>query len=619
MKICAERQKLLDCNGHAIVVGGPGSGKTTIALKKALVRIEKGLEPGQSVLFLSFSRAAVARIVQASRLQLSRENRALLNVQTFHSFFWDLLKTHAYLLGSPRRIRILMPQDERVRSGGIKIDKEPNEWAMWLREREKLFISEGLIAFDLFAPAASSLLTQCPLILSLVTERFPLVILDEAQDTGPDAWRCIELISASTQVICLADLEQQIFDHLPGIGPERIEAIKAALKPVEVDLGSENMRSPGSEIAEFGRDILAGRARSGGYRGVSTLRFNRSEDLGATLRRALGCLKRQIRNETKDWPKTIAILVPSGSEATKVSASLNSGDKPVPHKLMFDEDEARLAARFAAYLLEPREGMDEATQVSEALMLLCDLKKAAGSNSTVTQLLSWAEKCKAGTISGTGLVKALRNVLATLKTSTFTGDPAKDWVLVKKMLRSSGEAMLITVAQHLEYLVAFNRGKRISANLSSAWEATASYVRAREALDAALTQDLILDGLDDPDGIQVMTVHKAKGKQFDGVIVLRRETHNGQKLVSNVIWRGDTPPYRRSRKILMVAVTRAKAHTMMVQQVWPPCPIMDAYNLESAYDMSPRDSRIEEGASENLRSPNYRSSDSLNHQPDRPR
>jgi len=586
MKICAERQKLLDCDGHAMVMGGPGSGKTTIALKKALVRIEKGLEPGQSVLFLSFSRVAVARILQASRLQLSRDNRSLLNVQTFHSFFWELLKTHSYLLGSPRRIRILMPQDERVRNGGIKIDKEPKKWAEWLKDRENLYLSEGLIAFDLFAPKAASLLTQSALVRTLISERFPLVVVDEAQDTGPDAWRCIETLASSTQVICLADLEQQIFDHLPGIGPERIEAIKTALTPIEVNLGSENLRSPGSEIAEFGRDILAGRARRGGYKGVSTLSFNRLTDLGLTLRKALGCLKRQVRNETKKWPKTIAILVPSGSEATKVSASLNSGTKPVAHKLMFDEDEARLAARFAAYLLEPRESMDETTQVGEALMLLCDLKKAAGSNSAVKQLLGWAAKCKTGSISSAAQVRALRAVLTTLKTSSFTGDPAKDWTFVKKALRASGEPMLISVAQHLDYLVAFNRGKRISANLGFAWETTETYMHAREALDAALTQDLILDGLDDPDGIQVMTVHKAKSKQFDGVIVLRRETHNGQALVSNFVWRGDVPPYRRSRKILMVAVTRAKVHTMMVQQIWPSCPIMDVYTLGSAYDKS---------------------------------
>jgi DNA helicase-2/ATP-dependent DNA helicase PcrA len=583
MKICAERQKLLDCEGHALVTGGPGSGKTTIALKKAHVRIEAGLRPGQSVLFLSFSRAAVARIGQASRMQLPREGRALLNVQTFHSFFWEILKTHAYLLGAPRTIRILMPQDERVRSGGIKRDKEPQKWAAWLQERETLFTTEGLIAFDLFAPKAEKLLAESSLIRGLIAEQFPLVIVDEAQDTGPDAWRCIEMLAPSTQVICLADLEQQIFDHLPGIGPERIEAIKAALTPTEINLGSENLRSPGSQIAEFGQDILACRVREGGYKGVSSLSFNPNADLGVTLRRALGCLKRAIRSETQSWPKTIAILVPYGSEAAKVSVSLNSGTKPVPHKLMFDEDEARLAARFAAFLLEPREAYNEASQVGEALMLLCDLKKATGANTAANQLLGWIAKCKAGKISSAGQVTAIRSVLATLKTAAFTGDPAKDWTFVKKTLRASGEPMLIAVAQHLDYLVAFNRGKRISAGLSATWEMTETYARAREALDAALAQDLILEGIDDPDGIQVMTIHKAKSKQFDGVLVVRRQTRNGQKLVSNFIWRDDVPPYRRSRKILMVAVTRAKTHTMMVQQVWPDCPIMSPHQLRSAY------------------------------------
>jgi DNA helicase-2/ATP-dependent DNA helicase PcrA len=342
------------------------------------------------------------------------------------------------------------------------------------------------------------------------------------------------------------------------------------------------MRSPGSQIAEFGQDIIACRVRQGGYKGVSSLSFNPGIDLGITLRRALGCLQQEVRKETKAWAKTIAILVPSASEAAKVSASLNAG-KPVAHKLMFDEDEARLAARFAAYLLEPREDMAEENQVAEALSLLCDLKKAAGSTTAASQLLGWAAKCKAGKSSNAGLVKALRVLLGILKTKAFSGDPARDWTFVKKTLRASGEAMFTGVAQHLDYLVAFNRGKRISANLSVSWETTGSYLRAREALDTALTQDLILDGVDDPDGIQVMTVHKAKGKQFDGVIVLRRQTHNGKQLVSNLIWRDDPAPYRRSRRILMVAVTRARVHTMMVQQVWPSCPIMDAFSLRSAY------------------------------------
>jgi DNA helicase-2/ATP-dependent DNA helicase PcrA len=76
------------------------------------------------------------------------------------------------------------------------------------------------------------------------------------RDTGPDAWYCIEHLASLTQILCLADLEQQIFDHLPGIGPERLAAISLALAPLQIDLGSENLRSPGSEIAIFGKDIL---------------------------------------------------------------------------------------------------------------------------------------------------------------------------------------------------------------------------------------------------------------------------------------------------------------------------------------------------------------------------
>ena len=45
--LCEQRNRILDEDGHMLVVGGPGSGKTTIALLKARRRVLERLNTGQ--------------------------------------------------------------------------------------------------------------------------------------------------------------------------------------------------------------------------------------------------------------------------------------------------------------------------------------------------------------------------------------------------------------------------------------------------------------------------------------------------------------------------------------------------------------------------------------------
>lgn len=582
LEVCPLRQSLLNCSGHALVIGGPGSGKTTIALKKAIARITSGMEEWQSVLFLSFSRAAVARVGEAMRQQVPKEQRSMLSMQTFHSFFWSLISAHGYLLGAPKKIRILLPSDEKVYYGSIK-KKDRNEknpaWVSWLDERRRLFLEEGSIAFDLFPGNALELIEKSDHIRHLVSKKYPLIIVDEAQDTGPEAWKCIELLSGNSQIICLADMEQQIFDHLPGVGPERICSIKSSLNPLEVDLGAQNHRSSGTEIAEFGQDILLGNVRGASYAGVSSLSYNpKIRSQNSVLRMSLGVLHRAIRKSTGSYAKRIAILTHSGASAAKISAALNSEENPVRHSLAFDEAEAILNARFAAFLLEPKLDSSRLDDLASALELLASAKRAAG-RAAATKWLEWAVKVKSGKVSKAAFVQNVLGLIDSIRSYSLVGDPAKDWNFVKRELRKTKNKDLIEVARNLDYLVAFNRGRRISAGLGAVWARDGQYTAAREVLDTALAQDQILNGIDDPPGIQVMTIHKSKGKQFDGVIVVREGRHNGQTFESSFVWWGDTQPYQRSRKILRVAVTRAKNHTLILEPLFPGCPIVGAHRL----------------------------------------
>lgn len=586
--ICEKRQQILDETGHVLVLGGPGSGKTTIALKKAVRLIDQGLQPGQSILFLSFSRAAVARIGEASKAEVEKAKRHQLSIQTFHSFCWELLRSHGYLVGCPkRRLELLLPHDEKALSGGLKPPQKGQspsvEWSAWQNERLRLFNEEGKITFDQFAPKTAELLERCPLILEQVADRYPVIVVDEAQDTGSDAWHCIEILSAHSQVICLGDLDQQIFDHLEGVGPERIQHIQGVLQPLQVDLGGDNNRSPGTEIAIFANDILGGAVRGAPYAGISRQIYHPQGDAERRLRIALGQVYRSVRKETGAWPESIAILAPGGTAVARVSAALNGGTKPVRHKVLFDEAAALLSARLAAFLLEPKKEENLRSDTAKCLELLSAVRRTAGSRTAIqdaARYLKWGQEILQGKAAKAQLPLSIEALINAARAIELCGDPGRDWSQIKRLLRASNQIELSSIAGDLDYLIAFNRGKRIAANLSTMWVDEGAYVRAREALDNALMEDQLLSGIEDLRGIHVMTIHKSKGKQFDAVIIVREGQRIGaNRWQSTLIWRDDPAPHYRSRKILRVGITRAKTHVLMLEPLYPPCPILTPHTL----------------------------------------
>lgn len=576
LDICEKRRQVLETEGHILVTGGPGSGKTTIALLKALRRIEAGLENEQEILFLSFSNAAVARIVEAAKKEkISKEHYRLLNIKTFHSFFWQVLRTHGYLLGAPKLLSLLPPHDERALSDGI--ERDDPAWPLWEIERERLFREEGRVAFDLFAPKAAELFGYSQ-IRRLFANRYPLIIVDEAQDTGPDQWLCIRALAEYSQILCLADLEQQIFDFLPGIGPERIQQIETDLHPTCINLGNENNRSPDKEIVAFGNNILTGISRQGPYRGVSQLNFHpRADRRDKAIRQSIGIISEIVKKETGKPPESIALFASFDRGATIISNALRNGTTVIQHKVLFDEAPTLLASRFVAFLLEPKHIQEHSSDLAQALDLLGLVFRAKGTARARVrsqQLSLWARQTKEGKNSTkSSLYKKMDSILGQLQTTRFVGDPKKDWNLVRRMLRDSSDPELAEIDNDLNYLMTFNRGRRIESGLSSLWEEHGEYLFARQVLDTALAEDQIISGCEDLSGIHVMTMHKSKGKQFDAVIIFRAE------YISPFVWPRDPPPFHKSRKVLRVAITRARLHVLILNQVFPKCPILSDHTL----------------------------------------
>ncbi|UGB16860.1 MULTISPECIES: UvrD-helicase domain-containing protein [Stenotrophomonas maltophilia group] len=548
---------ILAQDGHLLVEGGPGSGKTTIALLKAKART-KTLRPGQRILFLSFSRAAIRQVLLRCRELLTSEERSFIEVQTYHAFCMWVLRSHGRLLhGHP--LHWLYPREERLRKSNFE--------GNWLEESHRLAQDEGIYIFDLFASGAASLLEGSQAVRELISDRYPMIVVDEFQDTDEDQWRLVQQFSHASDIFCLADPDQRIFDYRANVDPRRVKLLIERLAPTIFDLGGDNHRSPNAGILGFADAILHNRAPLPQSRDVK-LHHYRPNTFQTSVHAAVMWTFSELRRRDVVSP-TVAVLARSNALVAELSEIIShphtyNGQElsPLTHSVVWDAELSAAAALVVASILEWPCSPD-ASGLNRTLIAVSNyykLKHAEEQTQTAWRKAGqFAEAAAKVTQGQSPRILAGRQLEQSYRVPLILkGDPVGDWKLARAVI--SGIDALSDISRDVRLIPLFRASATLGGSLADRWLNQGSYLGVSRLVRRALDQDKLSAAERDPQGCMLMNIHKAKGKEFDGVVLVE-----GAFKGAFLDERTEQEPFERSRRLLRVGITRARSLVTLVR------------------------------------------------------
>lgn len=601
MELTDKQTELIDGDGHLLVTGGPGSGKTTISILKAARIVESGLAPEQKVLFLSFARASVSRVIEAIEQEQSigRRTKRQIEVETYHSFFWRILKAHGYLIGLPRQLDILAPPGEAIALSAIRNNFEPNnkisdkdkakKKSQEDAERRRIAFEDGSICFDLFAPFVGELLHGSKRLRRLVSTRYPIIVLDEFQDTNPEQWGVVQALGVHSQLISLADPEQRIFDFI-GADPERLNHFRDVFKPTEIDFCDANHRSTGTDITKFGNDILLGRFQQEDYSGIYIDGFDPFPDPAITklVTTAYAARTRLLSSGKSDW--SLAILVPTKRMTRIVSDKFRdppAGLQAIAHNAVIELEAAILGSEIIAHLLQTN-GMDD---FDILLDLLCNYYQGKGGDRPTNAALEeanrirrayekWNAALEAGKRPpGNSMLHAVFQACDAARSIELSGNPDQDWIAVRASLENGDCRRLKEVGTEVRNLRLLERGTQLRQDLSEDWRITGCYANALAIVQQAFVREHFATNSRPESGVVIMNMHKAKGKQFDEVIIFEGwPVRQRGRIVANpdrIVRNNDRSKVNDGvKQNFRVSVTRARQRTTILTPRGDPCVLL---------------------------------------------
>ena len=247
----AQKKAIAHKEGPALILAGPGSGKTAVITNRVSNLIDQEHIQPSHILVITFTKAA-AREMKERHLQMRGTKRTFVTFGTFHAVFFSILK-HAYhytaanILREEQRFQFMREiiqklhleyEDENefiqnllgeislIKNTGISLEHYyskncgEHEFRQIYRQDQEHLYHNRLIDFDDMLVYCYELFLQRKDILSAWQRKFQYILIDEFQDINKLQFEIIKLLALpKNNLFVVGDDDQSIY-RFRGARPE---------------------------------------------------------------------------------------------------------------------------------------------------------------------------------------------------------------------------------------------------------------------------------------------------------------------------------------------------------------------------------------------------------------
>ncbi len=605
------------CDGPQLVIAGAGSGKTRVLTYKIVHLLAQGYEPWR-ILALTFTNKAAREMRERIQALVGEEVASKLWMGTFHSIFARILRVNAERLGfkssftiydaadSKALIKLIIKDmelddtiyklstvqnaiswaknalispedyaDSRELMAADARGKRPRMWEIYRNYRDRCAVA-GAMDFDDLLYHTNVLLRDNEDVRRHYQEFFQYVLVDEYQDTNFAQHLIVKQLTNSMSRLCVVGDDAQSIYSFRGANIRNILDLETSFPGLETFKLERNYRSTQNIINAAGslisknRDQILKNVYSENDLGrlIDVARCYSDYEEAAQVAGKVSQVKRASGGSYDEF----AILYRTNAQSRVLEESLRK--RNLPYRIygglsFYQRKEVKDAIAYFRLSLNPDD--DEALRrvINFPARGIGDTtlgkitRAAMDARVSMWQVITHMDDYDCGLNSGTKKkLAAFAGLIDGFIERNDRGDNAYD--VARHIIETTG---LFSMLLHERTPESISKQENIQELLKGVKEYVDTMVeQGRDEVmlshfmsEVSLATDQDMSRNDDEECITLMTVHAAKGLEFDNVFVVGVE----EELFPSAMANQSPAEIEEERRLLYVAITRARKYCMI--------------------------------------------------------